>query len=243
MENDELNNVQNSKIMSYIIRWMMVYMGKFLKKRNYKIKILTDKYIEFIPQLNIGCIAPNSILCVPNNFSYYLAVKKIETAVKGKKIICENKADIEAMLPTLFFTDTNISIEQMRRFSGLTGIIFPASDIEQVRRLIAECKYSGGPSTLSIEVSKGRGGDTPMPIEVSKGIGVPPHVPIIRLDDLYFGQDETFGDSAHHVVKSKMGRALSVKEFEFLSRWACVIFSTRLNKIPNKMPKEIKGKD
>jgi len=207
--------VDDSRLMSYFIRWGIRVVTV---NRKAKVYIETDQYIGFIPQLNDYHVADQSVLKIHNSFSFGQSLHKVKS-IKHKEIIrlsSEDKPERQSFKAMILFVEDKVTIEQITQWKNLLepllGKIF----------LIFPSIHEESLQRLLFETN----------CMYCKGP--------VRLDYVYHGQEETFQRQAHNFVKAKFGKALTVKHFEFLARWSCVVFSTSPHKIPDKMPTEIK---
>jgi hypothetical protein len=224
--NKDLDDWENSKdksrLISYFIRWMTTQIVQDTRKKPQKKPILieTNKFIEFIPQLNEYHVANHSMLQIENSFSFGCAQNKLRF-IKDKTIHLispeDDKTDTLPKYPypvhgIVSFCTEKINVEQIEKwkkfYTGKIGVIFPSEYEESFRRLMFEQLYPcKGP---------------------------------IRLDYLYHGRDDTFGKYPHIFIKQKFGTSLTVDHFEFLSHWSCAIFSMLPHKVLDKKTTETK---
>lgn len=223
-----MDNSDLSRIMSYFIRWGI--RNIFFGNRVSPILIQTDKYIQFLPQLNDSKVANHSILQIQNEFAYRQATQRLRCVSKKQiQLLHQNFELCEKPLVSVrhvfAFVTERVSVDLLKIWLGrnenegsrIISVIFPAAHMLHFQRML--CEFSN--------------------MVDSEDISGP-----IRGDFLYYGDDEIFKERARLFLKRKLNfRVLTPTDLAFLSQWAYVIFGTRPQSNPRKKPKETEIRD
>jgi len=140
-EIENLDEVENSKLISYVIRYNIMFIARYKPQ---VFLIHTDKFINFLPQLNDKFVAENSFLAVENSLQRALTQSKLQ-CVKKKIHLIEDDEKCPDMRPhiVLFFSVANpVTIHNMKRWKALkakrVALFIPCDYAEKMQRLCHE---------------------------------------------------------------------------------------------------------
>jgi hypothetical protein len=140
-EIEHLDKVENSKLISYVIRYNIMFISRY--KKNVFL-IWTDKFLNFLPQLNDKFVAENSFLAVENPLQRALARSKLQ-CVNKKMHLIEDDEKFPDMAPhsVIFFSSSSpATIDNMKLWKKLKAkrlaLFIPCGYAEKMQRLCHE---------------------------------------------------------------------------------------------------------
>ena len=140
-EIENLEDIENSKLMAYVIRYNLMFISRY---KNSIFLIYTDKFINFLPQLNDKFVAAGSGLLVENSLQRALAQSKLQ-CVKKKIVLFDDEKSIDDISPqvVLYFSVSHpATIHDMKFWKSLKvkrlALFIPSYFAEKMQRLCHE---------------------------------------------------------------------------------------------------------